>query len=178
MSDEKHDARIEIEDEGEVAMALLDCLLVDTDVFDESRLLPSPASLDGTHHDHIDLIPTHGHSARNRRHRHLANERDRDAFEGLRESRAARRPGDGDRDDAVLSAVDSWHERVQQQLIATEIEVPPGSFAVVVLRALTPAQWARAGAFPFQSDVDAALLEIEHRFGDVPGMLDPKKAAE
>jgi len=78
----------------------------------------------------------------------------------------------------VLSAVDSWHERVQEQLIPTEIEVPPGSFAVVVLRALTPAQWAPAGAFPFQSDVDAALLEIEHRFGDVPGMLDPKKAAE
>jgi len=72
-------------------MALLDCLLLDTDVFDESRLLSSPASLDGTHHDRIDLIPTHGHSAMNRRHRHLANERDRDAFEGLRNSE---RPAD------------------------------------------------------------------------------------
>jgi len=63
-------------------------------------------------------------------------------------------------------------------LIPAEIEVAPCSFAVIVLRALTPARWAPAGAFPFQSDVDAASLEIEHRFGNIPGILDPKKAAE
>jgi len=178
MSNKKHDARIEIGDQSKVAMTLLDGLLVDAEVSDEPRLLPSPASLDSTHHDRIDLIPTHRHATRNRRHRHLANERDRDALEALREFQAARQPGDSDRDDAVLGAVDARHERVQEQLIPAEIEVAPCSFAVIVLRALTPARWAPAGAFPFQSDVDAASLEIEHRFGNIPGTLDPKKAAE
>jgi len=61
--------------------------------------------------------------------------------------------------------------------IPAKIEITPGSFAVIVLRALTPARWAAAGAFPFQSDVDSASLQIKHRFGKSPGILDPKKAA-
>ncbi len=78
----------------------------------------------------------------------------------------------------MLSAVDSWHERVQEQLIPTEIEVPL-EFVRGGRATGTHARTMGTGrGLPFQSDVDAASLEIEHRFGNVPGMLDPKKAAE
>jgi hypothetical protein len=78
----------------------------------------------------------------------------------------------------MLGAVNAWHERVQEELIATEIEISPGALAVIVLGAFEAALRASARAAPFKANIDPLALTIELGLGNVPGILNSKEFLE
>jgi hypothetical protein len=78
----------------------------------------------------------------------------------------------------MLRAFYPRHKRMQEELIAAEIEVAPGSFSMIVLWAIQPALRASPWPAPFEANIDSLALTIELGFGDVPGILNPKQLLE
>ncbi len=78
----------------------------------------------------------------------------------------------------MLGTVDAGNQRMKVQLITAQIEVAPNAFAMIVFGALATARWATTRAAPLKSDIDAAVLEIELGFGDIPGVSNAQQATQ
>jgi hypothetical protein len=152
-------------------MTLLDRFLVDPHMRNDARLAPLKATFDRSLHDPIDLVPTERHAARNAGYGHLEQQGDGQAFEALGELCAPCRPGNDHGLDAVLWAVNAWNQRVQVELIAAQIQIPPCSLSVIVQRAFSAALRTAPRAFPFESGVYSLALNIKARFHHPPGVF-------
>jgi hypothetical protein len=78
----------------------------------------------------------------------------------------------------MFGAVNSRYGRVQEELVAAEIEVAPSPLAMIVLRALLVTLRASARPAPFKANIDPLAFTIELGLDDVPRILNPKKLLE
>ena len=180
LGDEQHARAVEIVDDGEIAMALAEALLVDAQVGNRLCRATFEPTLHGAFQDAVNLVPAQRQQLGDALLAGFLQPRDRESFKQRGEAAGSLGPGQSHDARPVLGAVAARRPGVQDRAVLTGVEVTPAAFGLMIVECAHGAALAARPAdllVVFEEDVDFAVGSAQLHSRDFPGTFDAQNLA-